>query len=69
MEDTGKQLVVSKTEIISLIKKTSKSNSDLERMDSYFSNVKFFKDCKNVLTNEQYFRILKSIEYDSLKKN
>lgn len=66
-EVDGEQVQYS--ELVRILKKPIKNVEDTRMLASYFSNIKFFADCRSVLNNEQFSSILKVIEFEQVNKN
>lgn len=67
--ETDKQMLYQ--ELIRVLKSpsTERTTEDIKILSTYFSDIKFFADCKSVLKPDQYTRILKAIEYERVDKN
>lgn len=71
METAGEDghQTVNYDQLVKTLTKHVKNVEDTKLLAAYFTNIKFFSDCKSVLNNDQYSRILKVIEFEHVSKN
>ena len=56
-------------ELVSILLKENRTAEEVKKIATYFNTIKFFADCKTVLKQDQYSRLLRAITFEKIGRN
>lgn len=65
-EDPEDPAALLHAETVRILRKKNKSASDIETLDSKFSNLKFFADFKEKIDEESFAKLLRCLSYEKM---